>query len=162
MSARSFLEAKKANKNGRYVVGNEKEDEFLDQPATLQHVLRLEVAYEEDATKSKTLYLDDIYDLQSRLMLLGRENKNTEESIADGIFEKEYFVKVVGFQINCIFSILITTRTKIRLLFKAPNRKIYHGLCHVYLRISEVIPYHKKNLSKRCRYVVKPKGILRN
>ena len=42
----------------------------------------------------KTLLLDDVHDLQSRLMLLGRENNKTEENVREGTFEKEYFVEV--------------------------------------------------------------------
>jgi len=94
VSARSFLEAKNANKNGRYVLGNFSEKDFLQQTVTLRQIVKLEVTYEEDQEKVKILSLDDVHDLQSRLMLLGRENNKTEENVREGIFEKEYFVKV--------------------------------------------------------------------
>ena len=97
VSAISFLEAKNANKNGKYIVGNFSKDieDFLQHTATLHHVVRLEVRYEEnEETRMKTLLLDDVHDLQSRLMLLGRENNKTEENVREGTFEKEYFVEV--------------------------------------------------------------------
>jgi len=99
VSARSFLEAKNANKNGTYIVGNFSEniEDFLQQTATLHHVVRLEVTYEEnEETRKKTLLLDDVHDLQSRLMLLGRDTNKTEENIREGTFEKEYFVQVTN------------------------------------------------------------------
>ncbi|XP_066922902.1 E3 ubiquitin-protein ligase rnf213-alpha-like [Clytia hemisphaerica] len=95
VSARSFLEAKKANSNGKYIIGNltGKADFFFEQTAALHHVVKLKVVYEGDKVQTKDLSLDDVHDLQSRLMLLGRDNNKTEESIKEGIFEKEYFVK---------------------------------------------------------------------
>ena len=97
MSARSFLEAKKANSNGKYIIGNltGKADFFFEQIAALHHVVKLKIVYEDDKVQSKELSLDDVHDLQSRLMLLGRDNNKTEENIKEGIVEKEYFVKVL-------------------------------------------------------------------
>jgi len=101
LSARSFHEAKNANKNGKYLVGNFHQpfDEFLQQTATLNSVIRLEVTYEvkKDQTVEdviKELTLDDVHDLQSRLSLLGRQKNETEEDVRDGTFEKKYFLKV--------------------------------------------------------------------
>ena len=96
VSARSFLEAKKANSNGRYIIGNlfENPEHFLENTARLQDAVRLEITYKDDNFQSKTLSLEDVHDLQSRLMLLGRENNKSEDNIKEGIFEKEYFVKV--------------------------------------------------------------------
>jgi len=74
-------------------------DEFLQQTATLNSVIRLEVTYEvkKDQTVEdviKELTLDDVHDLQSRLSLLGRQKNETEEDVRDGTFEKKYFLKV--------------------------------------------------------------------
>uniref|UniRef100_A0A7M5U071 RZ-type domain-containing protein n=1 Tax=Clytia hemisphaerica TaxID=252671 RepID=A0A7M5U071_9CNID len=95
VSARSFLEAKKANSNGKYIIGNlnGKAEFFFEQTAALHHVVKLKIVYEDDQVQSKELSLDDVHDLQSRLMLLGRDNNKTEENIKEGIAEKEYFVK---------------------------------------------------------------------
>ena len=57
--------------------------------------MKLKIVYEDDKVQSKELSLDDVHDLQSRLMLLGRDNNKTEENIKEGIVEKEYFVKVL-------------------------------------------------------------------
>ena len=107
VSARSFLEAKKANLNGRYIIGNlfERPEYFLENTAKLQDAVKLEITYKDDKVQSKTLSLEDVHDLQSRLMLLGRENNKSEDNIKEGIFEKEYFVKVVFY-----LSLLLTTK----------------------------------------------------
>ena len=101
VSARSFLEAKQANSNGKYIIGNLSEDpeHFLEHTAKLQDVVRLKIRLEiknkDGKVQEKELSLENVHDLQSRLMLLGRENNKSEDNINEGIFEKEYFVKVV-------------------------------------------------------------------
>ena len=96
VSARSFLEAKKANSNGKYVVGNLSKNprHFLEHTAELQDVVRLEIIHKDDQVQDKKLSLENVHDLQSRLMLLGRENNKSEDNIKEGVFEKDYFVKV--------------------------------------------------------------------
>lgn len=103
VSARSFIEAKNANTNGKYLVGLQgRFEDFLQQTVTLHHVISLEVTYYDGKKgnklkkRTKILTLDGIHDLQSRLMLLGRENtKNPEGHARDETsFEKDYFVQV--------------------------------------------------------------------
>ena len=96
VSARSFLEAKQANSNGKYIVGNlsKNPEHFLEHTAELQDVVRLEIIHKDDQVQDKKLSLENVHDLQSRLMLLGRENNKSEDNIKEGVFEKDYFVKV--------------------------------------------------------------------
>ena len=88
------------------MVGNfyETFEDFLQQTVTLHQVIRLDVTYHEETKedekpkeRTKTLNLDNVHDLQSRLMLLGREKNVTEKDVQDVTFEKKYFVEVHDF-----------------------------------------------------------------
>lgn len=104
---RSFIEAKKINMYGKYLVGNfrENNNDFAQQTATIDQVIRLEVVNNENEgqdQRTKTLNLSNIHDLQSRLMLLSREYNDSGENVDDWRFQKEYFIKV-GSLIGSIF-----------------------------------------------------------
>lgn len=84
------MQAKEANRSGCYVIGNVRDeiDRFLNEEATLSEVIQLTIGSGEEKTK-KLYNLQDIYDLQSRLMLLGGGSSTDKQA------EKEYFLQVI-------------------------------------------------------------------
>lgn len=93
VATKSIMQAKMANRQGRYIIGNISGDyeQFIEKEATLSEVIQLNV--ENDDENMQEYKLDEIRDLQSRLMLLGHDKtggagENKEQ-------EKDYFVEVV-------------------------------------------------------------------
>ena len=86
------MQAKLANTYGHYIVGNieGKYDRFIKEEAKLHEVIVLKIIPEDD--QPKTFSLEEVHDLQSRLMLLGGDMSSS--SLDNKQFEKEYFVQV--------------------------------------------------------------------
>lgn len=95
------MQAKTANRKGHYIVGNIRNnyERFIQEEATLKEVIKLVV--QKDDIEKEEYKLDQIRDLQSRLMLLGHDK--TKESGETKDQEKEYFVEVV-----CLFGFLVS------------------------------------------------------
>ena len=88
------MEAQEANRNGCFTIGNisKVNENFTD--VTLDNVIKLEMANSKGNFKEYSL--EKIYDLQSRLMLLGGGD-NRDMPAHEKQKEKEYFVKVCSF-----------------------------------------------------------------
>ncbi|XP_065678772.1 E3 ubiquitin-protein ligase rnf213-alpha isoform X3 [Hydra vulgaris] len=91
VATKSVMEAQIANRKGCFVIGNEKGIylEFLD--FNLADVIKFQI--KNDDSTVKVYSLEEINDLQSRLMLVG--TNISEESIQKMQKEKNYFVTVV-------------------------------------------------------------------
>ena len=89
VETRSLKEAIEANKNGHYIVGNFHHNKFLTEEVTLKEVIKLTIG---EGKHTKEFSLEQIHDLQSRLMLLGGDiDDQTGENMTN---EKSYFVQV--------------------------------------------------------------------
>ena len=100
VATKSLMQAKIANRNGCYLVGNIREEfqRFINEKATLEEVieLRTSVQSEDGVRDEKSYKLTEIHDLQSRLMLLGSDKTANLANTADNKqIEKEFFVQVV-------------------------------------------------------------------
>ena len=100
VATKSLMQAKIANRNGCYLVGNIREEfqRFINEKATLEEVieLRTSVQSEDGVREEKSYKLTEIHDLQSRLMLLGSDKTANLANTADNKqIEKEFFVQVV-------------------------------------------------------------------
>ena len=100
VATKSLMQAKIANRNGCYLVGNIREEfqRFINEKATLEEVieLRTSVQSEDGVRDEKSYKLTEIHDLQSRLMLLGSDKIANLANTADNKqIEKEFFVQVV-------------------------------------------------------------------
>ena len=100
VATKSLMQAKIANRNGCYLVGNIREEfqRFINEKATLEEVieLRISVQSEDGVRDEKSYKLTEIHDLQSRLMLLGSDKIANLANTADNKqIEKEFFVQVV-------------------------------------------------------------------
>ena len=139
VATKSLMQAKQANRNGCYVVGNAKKEyfRFIKEEATLNEVIELIVQLEDGAGANKIsekIYkLDEIHDLQSRLMLLGGDS-NTASGENKQV-EKDYFVQV-RFYIKgtCpTYDLKITTPHTIYFATESPSHKFRGGLyCIAY------------------------------
>ncbi|XP_057290514.1 E3 ubiquitin-protein ligase rnf213-alpha-like isoform X3 [Hydractinia symbiolongicarpus] len=91
VATKSIMQAKAANRKGKYIIGNIRDncERFIQEEATLKEVIQLVV--ENDDEKSQVYKLDEIRDLQSRLMLLGRDK--TDRHGENKEQEKDYFVE---------------------------------------------------------------------
>ena len=88
------MQAKLANTYGHYIVGNieGKYERFIEEEAKLNKVIELRITPSEEDELSKIFSLEEIHDLQSRLMLLGGD---INSKISDNKqMDKEYFVQV--------------------------------------------------------------------
>ena len=99
VAAKSFMQAKVANRNGCYIVGNIKKEyqRFINEEATLEEVIELRTSEQnKDGGKDEKSYsLTEIHDLQSRLMLLGIDKVSMATNTAENKqIEKDYFVQV--------------------------------------------------------------------
>ena len=99
VATKSLMEAKIANRNGYYIVGNIRNDfrRFINEEATLEEVIELHTNVEnKNGIKDEKSYkLTEIQDLQSRLMLLGSDKAVTTASASENKqIEKEFFVQV--------------------------------------------------------------------
>ena len=99
VATKSLMQAKVANRNGCYVVGNIKREceRFINDVATLEDVIELRTSEEnKDSRKFEKSYsLTEIHDLQSRLMLLGVDKVKSGTNTAENKqIEKDYFVQV--------------------------------------------------------------------
>ena len=99
VATKSLLQAKIANRNGYYIVGNIRNDfqRFINEEATLEEVIELHTNVEnKNGIKDEKSYkLTEIHDLQSRLMLLGSDKAATTASASENKqIEKEFFVQV--------------------------------------------------------------------
>ena len=99
VATKSLMEAKIANRNGYYIVGNIRNDfrRFINEEATLEEVIELHTNVEnKNCIKDEKSYkLTEIHDLQSRLMLLGSDKAATTASASENKqIEKEFFVQV--------------------------------------------------------------------
>ena len=99
VATKSLMQAKVANRNGCYIVGNIREEcqRFINEEATLEEVIELRTSEQnKDGGKDKKSYsLTEIHDLQSRLMLLGIDKLTTGTNTAENKqIEKDYFVQV--------------------------------------------------------------------
>ena len=100
VATKSLMQAKIANRNGCYLVGNIREEfqRFINEKATLEEVieLRISVQSEDGVRDEKSYKLTEIHDLRSRLMLLGSDKIANLANTADNKqIEKEFFVQVV-------------------------------------------------------------------
>ena len=103
VATKSLMQAKIANRNGCYLVGNIRGEfqRFINEEATLEEVieLRTSVQSEDGIRDEKSYKLTEIHDLQSRLMLLGSDKTAILTNTADNKqIEKEFFVQVA---LNC-------------------------------------------------------------
>ena len=82
------METKEANRKGFYTVGyiHRKNENFLTKTTTLESAVSFEITGNE-----KVLTLNNVEELQSRLMLLGHAQESGSESVDE---EKQYFLKV--------------------------------------------------------------------
>lgn len=99
VATKSLMQAKIANRNGYYIVGNIRNDfqRFINEEATLEEVIKLHTNVEnKNGIKDEKSYkLTEIHDLQSRLMLLGSDKAATTASASENKqIEKEFFVQV--------------------------------------------------------------------
>lgn len=99
VATKSLMQAKIANRNGYYIVGNIRNDfqRFINEEATLEEVIELHTNVEnKNGIKDEKSYkLTEIHDLQSRLMLLGSDKAATTASASENKqIEKEFFVQV--------------------------------------------------------------------
>ena len=99
VATKSLMQAKIANRNGRYLVGNIRGEfqRFINEEATLEEVieLRTSVQSEDDIRDEKSYKLTEIHDLQSRLMLLGSDKIATLANTTENRqIEKDFFVQV--------------------------------------------------------------------
>lgn len=99
VATKSLMQAKIANRNGYYIVGNIRNDfrRFINEEATLEEVieLRTNVENKNGIKDEKSYKLTEIHDLQSRLMLLGSDKAATTASASENKqIEKEFFVQV--------------------------------------------------------------------
>ena len=99
VATKSLMQAKIANRNGYYIVGNIRNDfqRFINEEATLEEVIELHTNVEnKNGIKDEKSYkLREIHDLQSRLMLLGSDKAATTASASENKqIEKEFFVQV--------------------------------------------------------------------
>ena len=99
VATKSLMQAKIANRNGYYIVGNIRNDfrRFINEEATLEEVieLRTNVENKNGIKDEKSYKLTEIHDLQSRLMLLGSDKGATTASASENKqIEKEFFVQV--------------------------------------------------------------------
>ena len=99
VATKSLMQAKIANRNGHYLVGNIRGEfqRFINEEATLEEVieLRTSVQSEDDIRDEKSYKLTEIHDLQSRLMLLGSDKTATLANTTENRqIEKDFFVQV--------------------------------------------------------------------
>ena len=99
VATKSLMQAKIANRNGYYIVGNIRNDfrRFINEEATLEEVIELHnnVDNKNGIKDEKSYKLTEIHDLQSRLMLLGSDKAATTASASENKqIEKEFFVQV--------------------------------------------------------------------
>ena len=102
VATKSLMQAKIANRNGCYLVGNIREEfqRFINEEATLEEVIELHtsVQSQDSIRDEKSFKLTEIHDLQSRLMLLGSDKTATLANTADSKqIEKDFFVQVAMF-----------------------------------------------------------------
>ncbi|XP_065674932.1 E3 ubiquitin-protein ligase rnf213-alpha-like isoform X2 [Hydra vulgaris] len=94
VATKTIMEAKTANRNGCFVIGNHgnNNDDFI--VTKLSDVVKFEIRnFTEKVHTPKTYTLEEVNDLQSRLMLLGGYIGGT--SSLDQQKEKDYFIEVV-------------------------------------------------------------------
>ncbi|XP_065676513.1 E3 ubiquitin-protein ligase rnf213-alpha-like isoform X2 [Hydra vulgaris] len=91
VATKSIMEAQIANRKGYFVIGNQKSGcvDFLE--FNLADVIKFQIQNEDSTVKDYTL--EEVNDLQSRLMLLG--GHIGDKSVEDKQKEKDYFVEVV-------------------------------------------------------------------
>ncbi|XP_065678749.1 E3 ubiquitin-protein ligase rnf213-alpha isoform X5 [Hydra vulgaris] len=91
VATKSIMEAQVANRKGCFVIGNKKNGciDFLG--FNLADVIKFQIINEDSTVKEYTL--EEVNDLQSRLMLLGGDIG--DKSVKDKQKEKDYFVEVV-------------------------------------------------------------------
>nr|XP_047126393.1 E3 ubiquitin-protein ligase RNF213 isoform X3 [Hydra vulgaris] len=91
VATKSIMEAQIANRKGYFVIGNQKSGcvDFLE--FNLADVIKFQIKNEDLTVKDYTL--EEVNDLQSRLMLLGGDIG--DKSVKDKQKEKDYFVEVV-------------------------------------------------------------------
>ena len=99
VATKSLMQAKIANRNGYYIVGNIRNDfrRFINEEATLEEVIELHTNVEnKNGIKDEKSYkLTEIHDLQSRVILLGSDKAATTASASENKqIEKEFFVQV--------------------------------------------------------------------
>ena len=99
VATKSLMQAKLANRNGHYIVGNIKNEfqRFINEEAILEEVIELHTSVEnKNGIKEEKRYkLTEIHDLQSRLMLLGSDKTaTTANALENKQIEKEFFVQV--------------------------------------------------------------------
>lgn len=89
-TTKALMQAQQVNNAGVYVIGNASSDAdyFLNKEATVQEVVSLKVRL---PGVDKVYKQEEVLDLQSRLMLLGRD---TSEKADDTQFQKEFFIQV--------------------------------------------------------------------
>ncbi|XP_065676801.1 E3 ubiquitin-protein ligase rnf213-alpha-like isoform X2 [Hydra vulgaris] len=91
VATKSIMEAQIANRKGYFVIGNQKSGcvDFLE--FNLTDVIKFQIKNEDLTVKDYTL--EEVNDLQSRLMLLGGDIG--DKSVKEKQKEKDYFVEVV-------------------------------------------------------------------
>ena len=87
----AFMEAQLVNRKGKYVIGRKdfEIENLLKEKEELNSVISLETT-----TNGKRSF-DYIYDLQSRLMLLGSDLWENEKTDISKNFEIDFFLKVL-------------------------------------------------------------------
>ena len=89
VATKSLMQAKIANRNGCYVVGNIRKEfqRFINEEATLDEVIELRTS--AGGEEEKRFRLAEIHDLQSRLMLLGSDKTQSSTPAENKEIEKE-------------------------------------------------------------------------
>lgn len=94
-STKTFEQIKSINRSGTYTIGNTGQDfdSYLSNEAELKNGILLEV-YTKRTARKQRMTLKEIEDLQSSLMLLGREARGGAENHDEAETEKNYFIQV--------------------------------------------------------------------
>lgn len=113
VATKSLMQAKIANRNGHYIVGNIKNEfqRFINEEATLEEVIELHTSIENKngIKEEKSYKLTEIHDLQSRLMLLGSDKTaTTANALENKQIEKEFFVQVALIHLPYLFCLAIS------------------------------------------------------
>ena len=90
MATKSIMEAQIVNRNGHFIIGNQTKTYIDFEEYTLADVIKFKIKNTDSTVKKYTL--EEINDLQSRLMLLGGDIGGI--SAQEKQKEKDYFVEV--------------------------------------------------------------------
>ena len=101
-STKTFEQIKAINRNGCYIIGNTGLyfDSYLSNETELKDGILLEVY----TKRTQRITLKEIEDLQSSLMLLGREARGGAENHDEAETEKNYFIQV-EFLLICFMTV---------------------------------------------------------